>query len=100
MTENKIKMPVWRPYSKKYMGISKIIKRTCGKVIMQDTIFLSPTAIGTVRRPCLMLRYRQTTICGVAKMTTHFTLTDTSLCGKIRFMPTFLFQKQMMTPTL
>ena len=31
MTDNKIKMPVWGPYSKKYMSISKIVNELADK---------------------------------------------------------------------
>ena len=36
MTDNKIKMPVWGPYSKKYMGISKIINELADKGARYD----------------------------------------------------------------
>ena len=36
MTDNKIKMPVWGPYSKKYMGISKIVNELADKGARYD----------------------------------------------------------------
>ena len=56
MTDNKIKMPVWGPYSKKYMGISKIINELADKGARYDfsihpTLWNSSTPVPNVTVP-------------------------------------------------
>ena len=87
-------MPVWGPYSKKYMGLSRImgdISNKNGKsnanavrfdFAVHPTIWNSP-----------MLRFRQAIICGNVQQITHSIHTDMSLCGRIWFMPMCPFQK-------
>ena len=56
MTDNKIKMPVWGPYSKKYMGISKIVNELADKGARYDfsvhpTLWNSSTPVPNVTVP-------------------------------------------------
>lgn len=68
MTDNKIKMPVWGPYSKKYMGISKIINELADKGARYD--FPSTLPFGTVQHPYRTLQFRQIITYGTAKTIT------------------------------
>lgn len=98
MTDNKIKMPVWGPYSKKYMGISKIVNELADKGARYD--FQFTLHFGTVQHLFLMSRYRQIIIYGAVKTITLSIHTDMNLCGKTRFMPIFRFQRLMKMHTL
>ena len=106
MTDNKIKMPVWGPYSKKYMGISKIVNELAdinAKINAQASIDLKSCASfpnSTVQHLYLMSRYHQIIIYGAVKTITLSIHTDMNLCGKTRFMPIFRFQKLMKMHTL
>ena len=96
MTDNKIKMPVWGPYSKKYMGISKIVNELADKGARYDfsvhpTLWNSSTPVPNVTVPS---NY------GAVKTITLSIHTDMNLCGKTRFMPIFRFQRLMKMHTL
>lgn len=98
MTDNKIKMPVWGPYSKKYMGISKIINELADKGARYDfsvhpTLWNSSTPVPNVTVPSNYHLWN-------CKNDYTFIHTDTSLCGKTKFMLIFHFQRLTMMHTL
>ena len=93
MVENNFKMAEWGPYSKKYMGISKIISSLADEGARFD--FIAHPTLWNSATPVPLCR--QIITCGIAATITHFFHIGMNLCGKMLFMPMFLFQKLMTT---